>query len=88
MNAKTIIALVLLGLTIAGFVFLQIALLQACKAKTSPEPTPAGSYMGFDLTLSYNPCDKSFKVTMQGALSHSVELGEDVFGNIKLKVYT
>ena len=60
-----------------------IALLQACKAKTSPEPTPAGSYMGFDLTLSYNPCDKSFKVTMQGALSRSVELGEDVFGNIQ-----
>ena len=60
-----------------------IALLQACKAKTSPDPTPAGSYMGFDLMLSYNPLDKAFRITMQGALSHSVELGEDVFGNIQ-----
>ena len=76
------------GMTVLGIRYAEkkeagIALLQACKAKTSPEPTPAGSYMGFDLTLSYNPCDKSFKVTMQGALSHSVELGEDVFGNIQ-----
>ena len=76
------------GMTVRGIHYTEkkeagIALLQACKAKTSPEPTPAGSYMGFDLTLSYNPCDKSFKVTMQGALSHSVELGEDVFGNIQ-----
>ena len=76
------------GMTVSGIHYTEkkeagIALLQACKAKTSPEQTPAGSYMGFDLTLSYNPCDKSFKVTMQGALSHSVELGEDVFGNIQ-----
>ena len=76
------------GMTVRGIHYTEkkeagIALLQACKAKTSPEPTPAGSYMGFDLMLSYNPLDKAFKITMQGALSHSVELGEDVFGNIQ-----
>ena len=60
-----------------------MALLQACKAKTSPEPTHAGSYKGFDLMLSYNPVDRSFKVSMMGTLSHAVELGEDVFGNIQ-----
>ena len=60
-----------------------VAILSACKAKTSPEPTHAGSYMGFDLYLSYDPMGKQFKMTMQGALSHSVDLGEDVFGNIQ-----
>ena len=76
------------GMTVRGIRYAEkkeagIALLQACKAKTSPDPTPAGSYMGFDLMLSYNPLDKAFRITMQGALSHSVELGEDVFGNIQ-----
>ncbi len=76
------------GMTVLGIRYTEkkeagLALLQACKAKTSPEPTPAGSYMGFDLMLSYNPLDKAFRITMQGALSHSVELGEDVFGNIQ-----
>ena len=76
------------GMTVLGVHYTEkkeagIALLQACKAKVSPEPTHAGSYMGFDLMLSYNPCDKSFKVAMQGTLSHSTELGEDVFGNIQ-----
>ena len=76
------------GMTVCGVQYgdkkeAGMALLQACKAKTKPEPTPAGSYMGFDLTLSYEPLDRRFKITMQGTLSHTVELGEDVFGNIQ-----
>jgi len=76
------------GMTVCGVQYgdkkeAGMALLQACKAKTKPEPTPAGSYMGFDLTLSYEPLDRRFKITMQGTLSHIVELGEDVFGNIQ-----
>jgi len=76
------------GMTVCGIHYSEKreageALLQACKAKTKPEPTPAGSYMGFDLMLSYEPLEKMFRITMQGALSHSVALGEDVFGNIQ-----
>ena len=76
------------GMTVRGIRYTEkkdagMALLQACKAKTSPEPTHAGSYKGFDLMLSYNPVDRSFKVSMMGTLSHAVELGEDVFGNIQ-----
>ncbi|MBQ4598356.1 MAG: helicase, partial [Clostridia bacterium] len=76
------------GMTVRGIRYEEkkeagMALLQACKAKTSPEPTHAGSYKGFDLMLSYNPVDRSFKVSMMGTLSHAVELGEDVFGNIQ-----
>ena len=76
------------GMTVCGVHYGEkkeagMALLQACKAKTKPEPTHAGNYMGFDLMLSYEPLDRRFKITMQGTLSHTVELGEDVFGNIQ-----
>lgn len=76
------------GMTVRGIRYEEkkeagMALIQACKAKTSPEPNHAGSYKGFDLMLSYNPVDRSFKVSMMGTLSHAVELGEDVFGNIQ-----
>ncbi len=76
------------GMTVCGVHYTEkkdagVAILSACKAKTSPEPTPAGSYMGFELKLSYEPIEHKFKITMQGTLSHSVELGEDVFGNIQ-----
>ena len=60
-----------------------LALLEACKAKTSPEPTHIGNYMGFDLFLSYDPMAKTFKISMQGTLSHTIELGEDIHGNIQ-----
>lgn len=60
-----------------------LALLEACKAKTSPEPTHIGNYMGFDLFLSYDPMAKTFKLSMQGTLSHTIELGEDIHGNIQ-----
>ena len=59
------------GMTVCGVHYGEkkeagMALLQACKAKTKPEPTHAGSYMGFDLMLSYEPLDRRFKITMQG----------------------
>ena len=60
-----------------------LALLEACKAKTSPEPTHIGNYIGFDLFLSYDPMAKAFKLAMQGTLSHTIELGEDIHGNIQ-----
>ncbi len=59
------------------------ALLAACKAQTSPEPKQIGSYCGFDLFLSFDALSKSFRLTLKGTLSHTVELGDDLFGNIQ-----
>lgn len=57
------------------------ALLDACKAKTSPEPAPIGKYRGFTLVLSFDTFTKVFHLTLKNVLSHSITLGADVFGN-------
>jgi hypothetical protein len=58
------------------------ALLDACKAKTSPEPSTIGAYRGFTLILSFDTFSKAFQLTLKNVLSHSTILGSDVFGNI------
>jgi len=58
------------------------ALLAACKAMTSPEPKPIGSYRGFNMELSFNTFEKEYVLTLVGELRHSAPLGADVFGNI------
>ena len=59
------------------------AILEACKAMTSPEPKEVGSYRGFTLLLSYDIIAKVFRMTLRGELSHTVELGSDIHGNIQ-----
>ena len=59
------------------------AILEACKAMTSPEPKEVGSYRGFTLFLSYDIVAKVFRMTLRGELSHTVELGSDIHGNIQ-----
>ena len=58
------------------------ALLDACKAKTAPEPSRIGEYRGFTLILSFDTFTKVFHLTLKNVLSHSITLGSDVFGNI------
>ena len=59
------------------------ALLERCKKMTSPDPTPIGDYRGFSMDLSFDMSSKVFYLTLKGFLSHKVELGTDVFGNIQ-----
>jgi N12 class adenine-specific DNA methylase/adenine-specific DNA methylase len=59
-----------------------MALLEACKAKTLPEPAAIGEYRGFTLVLSFDTFSKAFQLTLKNVLSHSVTLGNDVYGNI------
>ena len=59
------------------------ALLEACKAMTSPEAKEIGAYRGFTLLLSYDVLAKIFRMTLRGELSHTVELGSDIHGNIQ-----
>lgn len=58
------------------------ALLEACKTVTGKEAVKIGSYLGFDLNLSFDSFYKKFNLTMKGELSYSVELGTDTFGNM------
>lgn len=59
------------------------ALLDACKAVTSPDAVPLGQYRGFSMRLAYDSLFREFKVTLKHSLRHTVSLGEDVFGNIQ-----
>lgn len=59
------------------------ALLDACKAMTSPDAVPLGQYRGFSMRLAYDSLFREFKVTLKNSLRHTVSLGEDVFGNIQ-----
>ncbi|WP_348980864.1 DEAD/DEAH box helicase family protein [Dehalobacter sp. 14DCB1] len=58
------------------------AILEACKLMTSPEPQELGSYMGFPMLFSFDSFHKQYQITLQGALSHTVLLGTDIYGNI------
>ncbi|MBW4841553.1 MAG: DEAD/DEAH box helicase family protein, partial [Paenibacillaceae bacterium] len=58
------------------------ALLEACKGMTSPDPQAAGSYFGFSMWLSFDNFHKEYKVTLRGALGHTVTLGADAGGNM------
>ena len=60
-----------------------IVLIETCKAQTSPEPREVGSYRGFILLLSYDTFGKIFQLTLKGMLSHTIELGSDIHGNIQ-----
>jgi len=58
------------------------ALIEACKAMTSPDATHIGSYRGFNLELSFDTLSKVYVLYLVGDLRHRVELGTDVHGNI------
>jgi N12 class adenine-specific DNA methylase len=58
------------------------AILEACQAMTNPDPVPLGSYRGFTMDLSYDAFSKEYRATLKGALSHTVNLSNDIFGNI------
>lgn len=58
-------------------------LIETCKAQTSPEQKEVGNFRGFTLMLSYDTFGKTFKLTLKGALSHTIDLGSDIHGNIQ-----
>ena len=75
-------------MTIDGFGYFEKekagnALIERCKKMTSEEPVNIGDYRGFSMELSFDSFQKLFYVTLIGSLSHKVELGTDVFGNIQ-----
>ncbi|WP_415537736.1 DEAD/DEAH box helicase family protein [Dehalobacter sp. 4CP] len=75
------------GMTVKGAAYTEkakagTAILEACKLMTSPEPQELGSYMGFQMLISFDTFGKQYQVALRGALSHPVTLGADILGNI------
>jgi hypothetical protein len=58
------------------------AIIEVCKAMTSPNPVPLGEYRGFSVELSFDTFGKEYCVALHGALTHEVKLGSDIHGNI------
>jgi hypothetical protein len=58
------------------------AIIEACKAMPSPDPVALGEYRGFPMILSYASLLQEYRITLSGALSHTVTLGSDIHGNI------
>ena len=58
------------------------AIIDACTRMTDPDAIPLGEYRGFTMTLSYDGQANEYRITLKGALSHTVVLGSDIYGNI------
>lgn len=58
------------------------AVIRACTELQSADPIPLGQYRGFSMSLQYDAAHTDYKLTMKGAMSHTISLGADVFGNI------
>ena len=59
------------------------AIIAACKdaVKTNSD-AEIGHYRGLSVTVSYNPFDNQFEMTLRGAMSHRLVLGSDAKGNM------
>ena len=58
------------------------AIIDAYTRMTDPDAIPLGEYRGFTMTLSYDGQANEYRITLKGALSHTVVLGSDIYGNI------
>ena len=75
------------GMVIDGYSYTEKAeagqvIIEACKAKTTSEPTPLGEYRGFKMELEFDTFERAYAVKLKGHFTHSVTLGTDVYGNI------
>lgn len=59
------------------------ALLEACKAMTSPDAVVIGTYRGFSMELSFDTFRREYQLVLCHQLRHKVSLGTDIYGNIQ-----
>ena len=59
------------------------AILEACKAMTSPEAVVIGSYRGFSMELSFDTFRREYQLALCHELRHTVTLGTDTYGNLQ-----
>ena len=75
------------GMVINGYSYTEKAeagqvIIEACKAKTTSEPTPLGEYRGFKMELEFDTFERAYAVKLKGHFTHSITLGTDIYGNI------
>ena len=58
------------------------AIINACTDLQDSEPVQLGQYRGFSLYLQYDAAHTDYKLTIKGAMSHTISLGADIYGNI------
>lgn len=58
------------------------AIINACTELQGSDSVPLGQYRGFSMSLQYDAAHTDYKLTMKGAMSHTISLGADIFGNI------
>ena len=58
------------------------AIINACTDLQGSEPVQLGQYRGFSLSLQYDAAHTDYKLTIKGAMSHTISLGADIYGNI------
>lgn len=59
------------------------AILEACKAMTSPEAVVIGTYRGFTMELSFDTFRREYQLALCHELRHTVTLGTDTYGNLQ-----
>ena len=57
-------------------------IIDACQQMNSPDPITLGTYRGFELELSFDTMERTYKVKIRGATSRTISLGTDPAGNI------
>ncbi len=58
------------------------AVINACTELQGSDAISLGQYRGFFMSLQYDADHTDYKLTMKGAMSHTISLGADIFGNI------
>lgn len=58
------------------------AVINACTELQGSDEISLGQYRGFFMSLQYDADHTDYKLTMKGAMSHTISLGADIFGNI------
>jgi len=49
------------------------AIIEACKAMTSPDPIPLGEYLGFSMKLLFDTFSKDYRILFRLSAEHSQE---------------
>lgn len=76
------------SMTVKGMVYTDkkeagTALLNACRKVNAGEKNiPVGEYRGFKLSATYDTFSNQYVLNAKGNVSHHIELGSDVYGNI------
>lgn len=58
------------------------AILEACRDAKGLDPVPIGSYRGFAMSVTVEDFGRQYILSLKGEMSHRVERGKDVRGNL------